>query len=343
MRTSLFYLIGFVAALLVLECILQLIPVNSGLRKLPTSTTSPNFRFVPDQRYVYSYGWALDNARSGKINSEGFNNSKIMQDGSQVLLVGDSYIESLMLDYPDTVQGQLDISLGGGVYAAASSGNGLADSLQLVREFVPKIHPKSVIIFIEAQDVSTLLDTASRGHSYFQIQDGHVSVAHTPYQESKAKQMLMHSALVRYVFYSLKFPDWVSGKLSTLRAASKHSGKDEPDLKSSRNKYAKYYFDEIKKLSEKYNFRPIFLVDADHQRIYKDSKQNIGWQSGDREWILQNIAEGEFAVVDLHPSFNEFWKLRREKFDFLPMDGHWNQAGHGIAARELLRILPAYR
>lgn len=340
MRSSIFFLSGFVFFLTLAEVILQILPVNSGLRKMPTSESNPSFRFVPNQEYTYSYGWALDNPRRGKINNDGYNNSKNMQDHAKVLVTGDSYIESLMLGYSDTVQGKLDAVLDGGVYAAASSGNGLADSLQVLNQYVPKIHPKNVVIFVEAQDVKTLLDVATRGHSYFRNIHDQIVVDHTAYQESSVKQLLMHSAFIRYVFYNIKFPDWFSAKVSKF-----HGGKNvqlaSSNERVTRDRCAEYYFSEVRKLSDKFGFRTIFLVDPDREKIYKNSDRDLGWGVGDRAWILKNIKKNNFTLVDLQPVFAEDWQKRRQQFDFQPIDGHWNKVGHGLAANELLKLIPA--
>ena len=344
MRTSFYLFLGFAAVLAVLEALLQLAPVSSGLRKLPTSAESPNFRFVPDQRYTYSVGWALDNARHGQINHDGFNNSAVMRDGAKVMVLGDSYIESQMLDYPDTVQGQLDQALNGGVYAAASAGNGLADSLQLMRELGPKFHPKNVVMFVEAYDISSLLDAPTRGHSGFAIRDGAVVVEHSSYQESSAKTLVLRSALMRYAMSNLKLPNWFSAKLAALRSrAPQAAAPDDGAQLAQRRKILDYYFEQLRKLSAQNGSKVIFLIDADRERIYKNSPRSISWQPGDREWIVQSVRDSGFALVDLQPAFAEHWQQRRERLDFEPLDGHWNRVAHAIAAQRILPLVQPVR
>jgi hypothetical protein len=339
MRTALYLLLGFTAALLLMEALLQLAPVQSGLRKVPTGEAAPNFRFVPEQRYVYSHGWAMDNARRGRINHDGYNNSAPMRDGARVLVLGDSYVESMMLDYAETVQGQLDRALGGGVYAAAASGNGLADSLQLMRELGPRLHPRNVIVLVEAQDVSTLLDAPTRGHSRFAIRDGVVGLEHHAYQGSKARDLLMHSALVRYLAYNLKFPEWLNARLAALRPRPAVAA--TPALAAQRRQVLDYYLAQMQGLAARCGSRIVFLVDADRQRIYAGGEHSVGWQAGDREWLLQRLRDSGAALVDLQPAFAQYWRRHRERFDFQPMDGHWNMVGHAIAVQQLLPLIPS--
>lgn len=343
MRTSLYFLLGVSVVVVALEAALQLAPVTSSLSKLPTSAESPIFRFVPDQHYKYSVGWALDNARQGTINHDGYNNSAVMRDQAKVLVLGDSYIESLMIDYPDTVQGQLDRALGGGVYAAAAAGNGLADSLQMMRQLAPKIHPKNVVLFVESYDISTLLEAATRGHSGFVVHDGVVGVEHSAYQESKAKALVSRSALVRYAMYNLKLPNWFSGRMAALRAPARKAAPDMGPQLAQRRQVLDYYFEQLRQLSAQYGSRVIFLIDADRGRIYQDSARSVNWQPGDREWIIERVRASGFALVDLQAPFAEHWRQRRERLDFEPMDGHWNQLAHAIAARQIVSLMPASR
>lgn len=336
MRLTFSFLLGLIAAVFTMEAALRLLPVNSGLRMQSTSAESPYSRFVPDQAYTYSFGWALGNARHGKINHDGFNNSADFHDGARALVVGDSFIEALMLDYPDTLQGRLDAALGGGVYAAAASANGLADSLEVVRHFVPRIHAATVVLFVEPGDISELVGVAPRGHSYFVVADGAVSLRHNPYSESASKQLMLRSSLVRYVYYNLKFPEWLAGKLAPPRRPVAAPAV----ANAERRRALDYYFDQLHAVERANGTRFVFLLDPDRKAIYADGRAGASaWHGADREFMLAAARDAGFAVVDPQPAFAAHWGQRRERMDFLPMDGHWNAVGHRIAAEQLLPLL----
>ncbi|WGG49130.1 alginate O-acetyltransferase AlgX-related protein [Rugamonas sp. DEMB1] len=332
---------GLLAALLLTEALLRLLPVNSGVRMAATDAATPYAHHLPRQEFTYSHGWAMRNARRGTTNEAGGNNSPPPYDGAGLMLVGDSYIESFMLAYPDTVQGRLQGDLHGGVFTVAASANGLADSLQIARQLLPARRPRNAVFFVESTDMSGILDAATRGHNAFRLDGGAVSVAHSPYQESAWKPRLLHSALMRYLYYNLKFPDWVGGKMPRLgqtAAVAKPSAQQ-------RQAALDYYFDALRALGEASGSKVSFLLDGDRVAIYADHKAGTAsWQDGDRALFLAGARRHGFDVADMAPVFEQHWRARRERMDFLPMDGHWNSVAHRLAARQLLPLMrPAPR
>src|SRR5579872_2612862 len=154
MRTFSATIFGAVLTILALEALFQCLPVDSGLRLQPTTADMPFTRALSREQFVYSHGWAMTNARRGEVNQEGFNNSPDFADHTKLLIIGDSYIESFMIAYSNTIQGHLSQQLNGGVYAAAASGNGLADSLVLARYYATRIHPRNIVVFVRDGDMS---------------------------------------------------------------------------------------------------------------------------------------------------------------------------------------------
>ncbi|MYN17692.1 hypothetical protein GTP81_13095 [Rugamonas sp. FT107W] len=328
---------GAVLTLLAAELVFQLLPVSSGARMEATSDAAPYARYLPQQSMSYSYGWALGNAHRSKVNQQGFNNSPDLQDHAKVLVIGDSFIESLMLDQSQTVQGYLGASLHGGVYAASASANGLADSLQIARFFVPRIHPRNVVLFVEPTDVSGILSAPLHGHSAFSMSGDGVTVRHNPYRESSAKMWALHSALLRYTYYNLKLPEWFSGKF--------HGGQAQPPMDhdsyaQKRQAALQYYLEQLRLLGGEYGVRFVFLVDGDRKAMYANNRRGENtWQGDDRTAFLAMVRQYGFDVADMQPVFERDWALRRERLDFLPMDGHWNAVAHRLAARQLLPML----
>jgi hypothetical protein len=304
-----------------------------------TDQVKPFARYLPRQHYSYSHGWTLLNAKSGISNDQGFTNSPNFAGESEVLIIGDSFIESLMLDFPETVQGRLGTALGGNVFAAAASGNGLADSLKLAEFYVPRIRPRAVVFFVKPSELSALTSPPSRGHNGFIEVGGAVAVLHIDYKESDLKQLIQKSALARYMYYNLKFPDWLSNAVRIGRPSETSVVKVEPTLQK---KVLNYYFSELQKLAGGGQLQIVFLIDGDRQSIYggKPSQKAV-WTETDRELFLREAPMYGYEVVDMQPVFQRHWTQRHERMDYLPADGHWNPVAHKLAADELLkRIRP---
>ncbi|HJU99808.1 MAG TPA: hypothetical protein VJ752_04600 [Burkholderiaceae bacterium] len=346
--------LGVLAVTLALELLCRCLPVVSGLRVEPTGGEQRFSRYLPRLPYTYSFGWALDNARQGRTNAQGFNNSADFQDHAKVLVIGDSFIESLMLDYPQTVQGNLDRMLGGGVYAASASGNGLADSLELARYYVPRMHPANVVLFVEETDVGGLLDAPGRGHSGFALTPAGPVIEHHPYREAQAKQLALRSALVRYVYYNLKLRDWFQAQWAgstpapapapeaTVPATAPEAAAPVPAQDAGLGARAvalQYYLDQLHQLSAQSGVRFIFLVDGNRKAMYAGRANGHLWPGQDRELFIAAARRSGFAVVDTQPVFSQHWRDVHERVDFLPMDGHWNGVAHRLAAQQLLPLL----
>lgn len=317
----------------VLEVVLQCLPVSSGLRLEQSGASMPLSRYLPRQDYVYSYGWALSNARRSVTNGQGFANSADFKPDAAVLVLGDSFVESLMLDYPDTLQGALDRMLGGAVYSAASSGNGLADTLELLRYYAPRLHPRNVVVLIDSGNLNNLLLPAPRSHNQFVASPDGVRTVHVDYVESKFKRWLAHSALVRYAYYNLKLPDWIS---SVLRAASMPGAAYATP--TARDQILDYYFSQIKAVQGVADMRIVFVIDGERNTLYEPKKGKSTWHGDDRQVFMAQVRRNGHSVVDMQPVFEEHWRQRGERLDFLPMDGHWNKVAHGLAA---LQVMPA--
>lgn len=338
MRFFLGLSLGVLVCLAMLEGLLRFLPVNSGIRMEATSIEKPFARCLPHQDYVESHGWAMGTARTGTTNSLGFNNSPDSSEKGGVLVIGDSYIESFMLDFPDTIQGRLEEKFPNKVQAVAASGNGLADTLDILNYFAPQIKPAVVVLFVEPFDLSLLLSTPSVGHSGFFISnETAVSVTHDPYTESPSKKRLLKSALIRYLYYNLKFPDWVSKALKSVRGNTPPINKTD-DLSTKKALVLNYYFSELRLLSSANGFRVVFLLDGDRKAIYSKNREQ-SWNKNDRQLFSKLALQQRLDVVDMQPVFQRHWDEKRERMDFLPMDGHWNRVAHKLAADEIVKLL----
>lgn len=336
---------GGAGAVLALELLLQCLPVLSSMRFAPSDAHTPLSRYLPRQPYVFSRGWAFDNARHGVTNAQGYANSADFRAGANVLVIGDSYIESLMLDYPDSLQGRLDAALHGGVYAAASSGDGLADGLENLAHYLPQLQPRMVVLFVEASDVADLLAPASRGHSAFDVSQAGVRLRHIPYAEGAAKRWIARSALLRYLYYNLRLPDWLDGKLELFklqlfkpaRAAATPAGHGT-GRSAERNAALDWYLAQVRRQADASGAAMVFLLDGDRNGLYAPAQVRPRW-AVDRVWFMQAARRRGFAVIDMQPVFARHWQDQRERLDFLPQDGHWNGAAHALAARQVLDLM----
>jgi len=99
---------GGIAVLLLLELVLRLVPVREGAYAAEPGAAWPAHTLIANSNYTYSIGWNTNNIHHGHINNLGYVSPFEYQDGSRgVVVIGDSFIESMMNDYGDTLQGVL--------------------------------------------------------------------------------------------------------------------------------------------------------------------------------------------------------------------------------------------
>ncbi|WP_165390757.1 alginate O-acetyltransferase AlgX-related protein [Pseudoduganella lutea] len=319
-------------ALLGMEGVLRCLPVNSGIRMANTTPELPFARYVPRQPFQYSFGWAMDNARSGVTNAVGIVNSRDPADGANALVIGDSYIEAFMVHYPETVQGRLDAALGK-VYSVGMSGNGLADSLAIAQYYVPRIHPKTVVMFVEPFDLSLIDQKTGRGHSHFVFEPDGVSLEQMSYVEPGSKRIVLRSSLLLYTYYNLKLQEF---RIGAPKAGA--AQQVDPLRVKRRDAALGYYLAQLQALQRAHGTRFVFLVDGDRGALYSP-KTRRNWQHDDRAILLRALKAHDFAVTDMQPVFEQHWRNYHERMDFLPTDGHWNKVGHKLAADALLEQL----
>src|SRR6478672_132714 len=118
----------------VAELVLRFLPVQTGLRLLAVNDQTPVARFTPNRTFVFSRGWRLAMVNRGRVNNVGFVNN---QDYDSTLntpllaVVGDSYVEALMVPYDSTLQGRLAHAVAGRarVYSFGASGAAMSQYL----------------------------------------------------------------------------------------------------------------------------------------------------------------------------------------------------------------------
>ena len=335
-KRTLAVVLGAALTLVLLEFFFQAAPVFSGLRIEQSNDAQPFIRALPHQPYVFSHNWAMINVQRSVTNAQGFSNSEDFKPNARALVIGDSFIEAHMLAYPQTVQGVLAQSVGGGVYAAAASGNGLADYLQVARYYVPRLQPRNLVVFLKESDLAGMLARPDRGHSTFVVDGGQVQVVHEPYVESHLKQQLARSALLRYVYYNLKARE-LFAKTEVGALSVKANPAALAQAQHQRQAVLDYYFQQLQALARTHAMRVILLVDGDRKAIY--AGHDGAWKTENLDSVIALARRYGFAVADTRPVFRQRWLAAHERFDYLPEDGHWNALAHRLAAQQVLPLL----
>ena len=354
MRTKerVFALIGVLLGMLVglagLEIVMRFVPVHTGVRLAPVTVQAPIVHLQPNEPFTFSTGWSLKNVNRGRINNAGFVNEQDYhkQDAKPLLaVIGDSYIEARMIPYRETLQGRLAAALENQfrVYSFAASGAPMSEYLIWAQHAVRDYGARALVINIVLNDFdeSYLAYRTSPVYSVYDSEpDGQLRLRFFEYRQSTLRAVLSKSALARYLMINLKLeyfiqtlPFWPRAPAPQAAAAARGSGASEgAEALRTRISLAVIdaFFRDLDPMVGLAHDRILFLVDGFH---YPPAAASGAGSFFDRmrKAFLAKAAGLGYGVVDLDPQFFARYRASGETFE-VPDDGHWNAAGHQIAA-----------
>lgn len=352
-RLSLLFAGALVVAVLA-EAVLRFLPVQTGLRMVPVDGQQQQFmRALPHQEYVNSLGWSLAQVRRGRTNNVGFPNSRDWQtSASAVLVVGDSYIDSLMNRYEETLQGRLEARLGTQVLSASNSGANAADYLRMVEFASRYLRLGALVIRVDASDFLQSLPQYGRidaGHGWFPLDGDQISLRTVPYRPSPAKEALRHLALARYFARNLKFDP-----ISSLKKEFATSGKSRAEGRLAQDsevsevhedvrRSVDYFLERIAAQTHLPGAKILFILDCDRRALYDEILEaRAAADHGADPVTAYFSAQAEAAgmrALDTCPLMRDYVRQTYQRLDYSPIDYHWNARGHEVAARAVLPYL----
>ena len=348
LRSLLSFAAGALALLLLLEGVFRVLPTMSGLGPSRATDAYPLRAYEPSRPYQYSYGWDMLNAQQGTTNNYGQIAPRDFVLASRPLIVvGDSYVESLMNDYGDTLQGVLGERLGVDrpVYGFGVSGLAASDYLVLARLARDEFTPSAAVFVITDGDF--VESFAPRPGAYhLERNGGALALAHRALSPSPAmdwvRSRIGRSALYDYLRSNLKFsPSDVWSAFKALGRGTATAAPSAPAAASENSRQAlEWFLRELPAASGVVPACTVLLVDADRYAIYDPSDASTPKDpAATRSRLLTLGHELGFHVVDLGPTFAAEYERTRLKLDYWPVDRHWNKHGHAVAADVVMKTL----
>ena len=337
--------LGVVLALALLELVLRFLPVPMGLYRTQRYDEWPLQSYEPKLAYTYSKSWALRNAHRGMTNNYGhIAPFDFHKDSAPVIVLGDSFVEGLMNTYPETLQGRLGTLLGDpqSVYGLGVSGLSISDYLALSRLARDEFKPAAAVLLLSDGDISeSVIDQT--GHYWFSVRGDGVALNYRPLDNDSVFRTLRirigDISLYRYLQVNLGLSLPRLSVWPKRKAAAAASGVDERT--DARLYPVVDYF--LHNLPATLGLPPrcvVFLLDSDRYAIYKPEQASKRIDDPRLRGYFQREATAQgFRVADLDPIFREAYARDQVKFDYWPLDRHWNGAGHDVAATTAYRLL----
>src|SRR5882672_6512614 len=341
-RRAALFCAGAGAAIVVLELALRLLPVSIGLYLTQEAGIRPLGTYEPHLRFTYSMAWDMLDVRHGRTNNYGQLAPFDYVPGSRpVIVVGDSYIESQMNDYGDTLQGVLGRLLGAvaPVYGLGVSGLSMSDYLALASQASAEFAPRAAVFLLVDGDIAgSLIDQPGYYH-FRKTADGlelelHPRKLH-PWL-NRVRRSVGDLYLFRYATQNLRFTPPSLGSLVREAQAQPLAA---PDATAEYAVVDRFLTD----LPRRAGIRPqcvAFLVDADRFGLYDPRHPTPPADLPEaKAYFLRRAAELGYRVADLEPMYGAHFRRHRRYFDYYPVDRHLNALGHRLAAEQAYALL----
>jgi hypothetical protein len=339
-----------VLPLLFMEVVLHWFPVSTSTAAMAVNDQNTILRYLPDQSYVFSKGWQFEIVNTGRINNYGFVNEQDYTahavDGP-VVVIGDSYVEAMMVSYEQTVQGRLSRFLTPDrlVYSLGISGAQLADYLAFAQFAWDEFHPCAMVFIVVGNDFDESLAKYSTGPGYHFERASTTSglrLVRTDYRPSLLKSIVRSSALARYLWKTVGIggiPDAVSQKFGTPEryVGNTQASASQERLEDSR-RAVDQFFHELPQRTNIPKSRILFVVDGIRPQVYTMSAgthETGSYFDLMRQYFLAEASSRGYETIDMQPHFLARHLRDGARFEFR-IDGHWNGLGHQEAAEAII-------
>ena len=348
--------IGVLAPLVALEAAARLLPVNGSLYKLPVNDDNPVMRFRPDRQFTFSRGWNLALVNEVRVNNYGFVADFPYEPdaaGPLLAVIGDSYVEAVMVRFPDTCAGGLARRLAPDVraYAFGVNASPLSQYLAYAAYVRDTFRPAGLVIVVVDNDFdeSMLTDGSMPGYHYFAARGDGLVLQRKDFAPSLLRNAARKSALARYVAINVRGA--TGGDRRTLlpdgrelRLAGTRPGTEPRRMSGSKRAVDAF----LRMLPDRAGLEPeriAFVVDGLRAHLYEDETLAIAegtYFDVMRRYFMTSAADAGYEVLDMQPEFVRHYKAHGQRFDW-PYDYHWNPLAHRLCTDVVARSALASR
>ena len=344
--------VALLASLGCLEVVLRTLPVYGGTRTLPVNDENPIIRFEPNREFIWSRDWNFSIVNKVKVNNFGFvSDFDYDESGTAPLLavIGDGYVEALMVPFAQTCAGRLATALDGTarVYAFGFSSSSLGQYLAFAEYARDTFGPDGlVIVIIENDYYQSLRKYGADAGKYQFIEQGdeRLVLARTDFHVSPLRRLARASAVAMYLIGNVdvngvkrsaprEHPPLVGRE---YRALGEKEGRLTREASRERARIAdseravRAFLGMLPESSGLDPARIVFVVDGLRPDLYDDKALELArgsYVGVMRRYFVDNARKRGYETVDMQPVFAAGYGTRRERFEW-PQDSHWNALGH---------------
>lgn len=338
-------IIGITFSFILIEGVLWFFPVNESLRTSAVNDANPVIRSDPNRTITWSKFPDFSMVNTVRINNYGFTNNQDYSaeaNSPLIAVIGDSYVEALMVPYEYTGFGRMDKYLGENarVYSFGRSGAPLSQYLAYAKWVKENFNPKKMIFVIIGNDFdeSLLKYKSAGGLHYFKENGENLELIRVDYEPNRLARFITHSKIAMYLLTNIQIQNHLKRLFTRFSATEadtfvgQTSASTAPQRLTDSKKAVDTFF---KLLPEATGLPPkdiCLVVDGIRPNLYDPSelaKTTDSYFSVLREYFIDQAGKDEYSTIDMQPIFIENHKTQGQKFEF-EKDGHWNSHGHDM-------------
>jgi hypothetical protein len=340
-----------IGSLILAEIVLWFLPVQSGLRSQPVDAENPVFHFMPGREVTFSRGWNFDMVNRRRVNNAGWVNDQDYRKDHEtplIAIIGDSYVEAIMVPYAETLYGRLAQKLQGRVrvYSFGASGAPLSQYLVWAGHAVREYGARAVIINVVGNDFDeshVAYNTGPGWWVYVPGPDGNLHLRLIEYRPGWLRSIVYNSSLARYIFFNLQF--WITWNEirsfflgSPALAAPRYAGNTAAEASPLRVQTSlaaiNAVFRDLPAMVGLPPDRVLFTLDGFRYPEVAAAGAGTYFDLMRRAFRSKALSLG-YEVIDLDSVFFDQYAAHGQRFEY-PHDGHWNEIGHAVAVKALL-------
>jgi hypothetical protein len=339
---------GALAVVLVLlvaiELVLRMLPIVSGVHRHNPQSPAASARLLAHRDYTWSLGWDLRHVVRGRTNAMGFPSPhEYTPDKHAVALLGDSFVEALMLRYDKSLAGHLAALWGGRVHSFnfGLSGVSLPHYLGMAREMGSRFTFDAASIVISPSDYAEGFEAQDGLYKWHEDPERDLVRLVPAIPRGGFRQLARELALVRYMRAHLKLTP------SQLLPASEKTCVPQALSAKDRARLTRYV-DALPQALRLDPDRVVLVFTAPTSRIYErvDRNRQAGERCADLDTnalaeLRQLAASRGMKIVDVAEVLEGHYRVFRRQLDFRPVDSHWNGVATAVIAHEIARVLAA--
>ena len=341
--------------LVIIDLFLEVLPVSTDMGKMPVDSAHPTLHFRPNRDYVHSTGALLTHPNGGHINNYGYVNDQdyLPRDSRPLLsVIGDSYIEAVMVPYGQTLQGRLAHDTGDAkrVYSFGISGASLLDYANFADFARREFSPGWMVVNVVGNDFDEMLARYRQYPGlacYREDASGALIPQVVDYRPWWLKPLVSHTALGRYLVLNIgqtpiryRVQGWINSLSATTTPKPSPSDTPPSGADAQRRALSKRAVDQVLgDFAQRAGLPPshiLFLIDS--LRVFDQPSLEAAQASyfGEmRTYFMGRARQNGFEVADMQDWFQRRHDRDGAVFQFED-DGHWNAIGHEEAYHAVL-------